>query len=122
MQRVFFIFLIFIFTLSFLHVGTTHATSNEDNRPEWKKEFDEICAKVQVGNDLKKEELEALIKRADTLIEDIEKLNIPSKKVYLFRLKKCKRFFQYIIELKESEKSSSFKGINHLLAFSQSPA
>ncbi|RMG03440.1 MAG: hypothetical protein D6726_05625 [Nitrospirae bacterium] len=118
MQRFYFLFPVLVLTLAFLLVGTIYAASNEDNRPPWKKEFDEICAKVQVGNDLKKEELEELVKRADTLMEDIKKLDIPSKKVYIFRLKKCKKFFQYIIELKESEKSSWFKVINPLLVFS----
>jgi hypothetical protein len=74
---------------------------------DWRTEFDEICSKVQEGNSLDEEELRALIRRADVLMERIRNLDIEPKNVYLFRLKKCRAFFQYIIEPKERDKSGS---------------
>ncbi len=80
--------------------------SSEEKMPPWQEEFEEICSMVQAGDALTKEELNELIERADKLMEEIKKLDIPSKKVYLFRLKKCRKFFEYILELKETEKIS----------------
>lgn len=74
---------------------------------DWRTEFDEICSKVQEGNSLDEEELRALIRRADGLMERIRNLDVEPKNVYLFRLKKCRSFFQYIIEPKERDKSGS---------------
>ncbi len=69
----------------------------------WKDRFDDICSRVQIAESLSKAELRDLIKRSDELIKELEKLNLPVKKVYIFRLKKCRSFFEYVIQLRERE-------------------
>jgi|Deesub1362A_J573_1020465.scaffolds.fasta_scaffold04814_2 hypothetical protein len=69
---------------------------------DWHKEFEYICSRVEVGESLKLEELRALSERADALLKRLEDIQERSKKVYIFRLKKCKAFFEYLIELKTS--------------------
>jgi len=69
---------------------------------DWHKEFEYICSRVEVGESLKLEELRQLSDRADALLKRLQDLKERSKKVYIFRLKKCKAFFEYLIELKTS--------------------
>jgi ribosome-binding protein aMBF1 (putative translation factor) len=69
----------------------------------WKDEFDEICAKVNIAHTLSEKQLTELINRADTLIKKLEKMDMKSKRLYIFRLEKCKKFFQYNLELKRSK-------------------
>ncbi len=69
----------------------------------WKDEFDSICSKVQISESLSTEELNQLIKRSEELIKRLEKLDLPVKKVYIFRLKKCKSFFEYVIQLRQRD-------------------
>jgi len=90
--------------IMFFILPVVHVASSEGM--DWHKEFEEICSMVQAGDALTVDELKDLIERTDKLMEEIEKLDIPSKKVYLFRLKKCRKFFNYILELKESPKES----------------
>jgi hypothetical protein len=68
---------------------------------DWRAEFDEICSKVELAESLSLEELNALVERADELLPKIQSSDNPQKKVYIFRLKKCRNFLNYIIELKE---------------------
>jgi len=72
---------------------------------DWHEEFEYICSKVETGDTLNREELKTLIERAGSLLKTIETIDEPSKKVYIFRLKKCKEFFEYLIELKKSQPS-----------------
>ncbi len=67
---------------------------------DWKEEFDEICSKVNIAHTLKVEQLQELIHRADLLIRKLQSMDIKSKRLYIFRLKKCKKFFQYNVEIK----------------------
>jgi hypothetical protein len=69
---------------------------------DWHEEFEYICSKVEMGDSLSIEDLKSLIERADALLKTLENVNEPSKKIYIFRLKKCKAFFEYLIELKGS--------------------
>lgn len=69
---------------------------------DWHDEFEELCSKVQTAESLTLEEINSLIERVDTLLPKIEASDDPKKKVYIFRLKKCRAFFEYIIELKKS--------------------
>ncbi len=70
---------------------------------DWKGEFESICSKVQIADRLSDEELKTLINRAETLINELRDRDLPSKKVYIFRLKKCKSFFEYILQLREQK-------------------
>ena len=64
----------------------------------WKKEFERICSMVEVAGELKPEEVMKLLNDADTLLELFESGMKTDRqmKVYSFRLKKCRNFFQYI--------------------------
>lgn len=67
---------------------------------DWKDEFEEICAVVKAADSLPAEELQGLIARSDDLLPRIEASDDPAKKVYIFRLKKCRAFFEYILALR----------------------
>ena len=73
----------------------------EDN---WKEEFKRICSYTVSSDTLSDEELETLIKDSDVLIEKLEALDAPEAKVYIFRLKKCRNMYRYIIDVRASKK------------------
>lgn len=67
----------------------------------WKDEFELICSKVPNGPNLTEPELQSLLRRCSGLQKRIEGLDLPEAKVYLFRLEKCRSFFEYAIELQQ---------------------
>ncbi|NOX20496.1 MAG: hypothetical protein GXO99_04450 [Nitrospirae bacterium] len=69
-------------------------------QPEWKEEFEAICSQVVEAENLTDKELTSLIERADALLNKLQKMDLPGKKVYIFRLKKCRSFFEYILQLR----------------------
>jgi hypothetical protein len=72
--------------------GSTAATQ------DWKKEFEEICAKTQDAMALPMDELEGLVSRCDKLKPRIEKLDESQRKVYSRRLQVCRDLYQFVIE------------------------
>ena len=68
---------------------------------DWKKEFEEICAKTQDSMALPLEELRSLVARSDRLKPQIEKLDESQRKVYLRRLQVCRDLYQFVIESRE---------------------
>jgi hypothetical protein len=50
---------------------------------------------------LSNEELQSLVERCEKLLPIIEQSTFVKKKVYLFRIKKCKDLFQYMIEVNQ---------------------
>lgn len=68
---------------------------------DWHEEFNELCGQVQTADSLGKEELGSLIERADKLLTVIEASDEPRKKVYIFRLKKCRAMFEFSVQLKQ---------------------
>ena len=87
-----------------LFIFLTSATALSAEKGNWKDRFDEICGKVQIAESLSTEEVQKLIKESEELIKRLQELDQPVKKVYIFRLKKCRSFFQYILQLRESKK------------------
>lgn len=83
------------------HISLTSADPSGD----WLEEFEDVCSKVRIGDSLELQDLKSLIERVDKLIPLIQASDHKSKKVYIFRLKKCRSFFEYIIELKKSGRS-----------------
>jgi hypothetical protein len=71
--------------------------------PEWLDEFEDICVQTMDSQSLSVEELQALVERCEKLIPVIEQSTYVKKKVYLFRIKKCKELFQYMIEVNQKE-------------------
>lgn len=70
---------------------------------EWRREFDDICAKTQDTMLLKEEELKVLIQRCDKLKPLIEKLDETQRKVFLKRLQMCRDLFAFVLESKEKK-------------------
>jgi hypothetical protein len=72
---------------------------------KWQASFDDICSKVDVSGTLSVSELTALIEELDKLVPEIQASSIPSKKIYLQRLKKCRAMFQFMIDTKKSSET-----------------
>lgn len=49
------------------------------------------------------EELEEKVKACDNLLEEIQASSIEDKKIYIFRLKKCKSFYDYMLVFKKEQ-------------------
>ena len=69
---------------------------------EIKDRFDQICGKVQVAPDLADDQLHAQIKDCDFLSKILERSGNPPAKVFLKRIKMCRDFFVYSLELREA--------------------
>ena len=72
------------------------------NDASWKKEYNRLCGNTQEGMLLPEKELMTQIEECDKLLTTINATDNPKKKLYIFRLKKCRNFYQYIIDSKES--------------------
>jgi hypothetical protein len=70
---------------------------------DWKKEFEEVCAKTQDAMALPLKELSTLVDRCDKLKPAIEKLDESQRKVYARRLKVCRDLYQFVIESRVKE-------------------
>ena len=69
----------------------------------WKDAFDRICAQTEIATTLSTEQLRQLIKDSDELLHQLGSIKDPWAKVYIFRLKKCKQFFNFALEWKAME-------------------
>lgn len=77
--------------------------SSSVSAQSWIEDFDSICAQAELAESLPTAKLKELITESDKLIGVIEASNDPKKKVYIFRLKKCRSLFEYIIDMRESK-------------------
>jgi hypothetical protein len=68
-----------------------------------KEEFERLCGAVEEAPELSPEELTNLIADCDWLLLEFDKMPGPEKKVYIFRLKKCRNFFSFSLEFLKSE-------------------
>ena len=68
----------------------------------WIEDFDKICAQAEDADSLPTAKLKELVTESDKLLEVIETGNDPRKKVYIFRLRKCRNLFVYIMDLRET--------------------
>jgi hypothetical protein len=68
---------------------------------DWKKEFEEICARTDDAMSFGREELKGLISRCDKLKPAIEALDESARKVYLRRLQLCRDLLAFVLESKE---------------------
>ena len=89
---------IFSFTLVFLLIFHSNFLFAGDLG--WKESFDRICAISGDSEGLTIVQLEELIVESDELLLRIEASEIPQKKVYLIRLKKCRNFFIFMRDFK----------------------
>lgn len=72
------------------------------SEPPWVDEFHELCGQTHLATGLTDEELSARLARCDRLARAITSGNHPGEKVYLFRLKKCRGFYQYLIDVDQA--------------------
>jgi len=75
----------------------------------WVEDFDRICGQAEDADSLPTTKLQELVVESDKLFEVIEAGDDPRKKVYIFRLKKCRNLFIYIMNLREAEKGAGPK-------------
>ncbi len=68
---------------------------------DWKKEFEEVCAKTQDAMALPLDELRTLVARCDRLKPRIEGLDESQRKVYSRRLQVCRDLYQFVLDSRE---------------------
>jgi hypothetical protein len=68
---------------------------------DWKKEFEEVCAKTQDAMALPLDELKSLVARCDRLKPQIERLEESQRKVYSRRLQVCRDLYQFVLESRQ---------------------
>jgi hypothetical protein len=68
---------------------------------DWKKEFEDVCAKTQDAMPLSLDELRSLVARCDRLKPRIEGLDESQRKVYGRRLQVCRDLYQFVVETRE---------------------
>ena len=76
-----------------------------DDNAALEKSFHELCGQLESVMGLPIEELNKMVVQCDTLKEKITQSTHPKKKVFLFRLNKCRKFLEFAIETKELESS-----------------
>ena len=67
----------------------------------WKEEFERICIQTEVATSLSAEQLRKLVSDSDKLLDRLDHLQDPRAKIYIFRLRNCKEFFVYALQLQE---------------------
>ena len=80
------------------------AASYAAEQDEWKADFDRLCGVTDMAHTFSADELRSLVVDCDRLMATLEKVNPPKKKLYLFRLKKCRNLFSFMLSTKEAEK------------------
>ena len=69
----------------------------------WKAEFERLCAQTETASTLPDQQIRDLINDSDALLKKLESLEDSQVRVYVFRLKKCKAFFEFTLELNQTE-------------------
>jgi len=77
---------------------------------DWRESFDRLCGLTTEAQELTAEELAGLINESDELLTVIAAADSRDKKVFLFRLKKCRSFFAYMYEIKKGEAGNPVQG------------
>jgi hypothetical protein len=99
MKNVSFLCICFLLGFALLQADVGHAA-------QWKKDFERLCGATAEAQNLPADKVKILIQESNALLKTIEGLKHPEKKVYLFRLKKCRDFFEYVLALSEKDKPS----------------
>jgi len=94
--------LILIFVIS-SHLCLT--SSSYANQESWREEFNELCGDTQKAAAFGQDDLNKLIARCGKLSSELEVSDSPQKKAYIYRIEKCKNFYQFLIELLEIERN-----------------
>ena len=81
---------------------TTHESAKSQQELTWKEEFERLCAQTEVATALTDQQVRDLIRDSDALLEKLESLQDPQIRVYVFRLTKCRKFFEFVLQLSET--------------------
>lgn len=92
----------FVMSLLLVFAGISQAGT-------WKEDFERLCGYTEEASSLSTDQIQELIQESDRLLKTLETVNEPEKKVYIFRLKKCRNFFEYILDLREAENNPEDK-------------
>ncbi len=68
-------------------------------RASWKEEFERICIQTEIATSLTHEQLRKLISDSDELLIRLQQLDEPQAKIYIFRIRNCREFFAYALQL-----------------------
>ena len=72
-------------------------------RSDWKEEFERICTQTELATTFKPEQLQKLISDSDELMARLKGLQDSQVKIYLFRLRNCRNFFIYALQLQGTD-------------------
>ena len=89
-----------LFLLAILICVSTLSFANEES---WRDEYNSICGDTQEAVTLPREEINTLIDKCDKLLNKIKAADNPRKKTFIFRIERCKKFYQYIVNLTKDE-------------------
>lgn len=78
-------------------------SSSYANQELWREEFNELCGDTQKAAAYGRDDLNKLVVRCDKLSSELEVSDSTQKKAYIYRLEKCRNFYQFLIELLETE-------------------
>ena len=67
----------------------------------WQENFDHLCGLTDQAETMSVVELRETVKQCDALLAVIDRIDHPQKKIYLFRLRKCRNLFAYMVEVRE---------------------
>jgi hypothetical protein len=81
--------------------GRAQAAPSAAESQDWKKEFEDVCAKTQDAMALSAEELRGLVARCDRLKPRVERLDESQRKVYGRRLQVCRDLYQFVLDSRE---------------------
>ena len=105
--------IVLLVMLSFVflfHAGSSSdslSIAHAQEKQDWKQEFAEVCSGTQNAMLLSVEELQAFVKRCDTLQKRLDELNgqegKTERKVYTKRLKMCRDLYQFTLDFKKRE-------------------
>jgi hypothetical protein len=62
------------------------------------EEYNSICGDTQGAVLLPSEEINTLIDKCDKLLIKIKAADNPKKKIFIFRIEKCRNFYKYIAD------------------------
>lgn len=80
----------------------TRAQAPAAAKEEWRKEFEEVCARTQDAMALSSEELRSLVARCDQLKPVIDRLDESRRKVFAKRLRDCRAVYQFVLDSREA--------------------
>ncbi|MBU0485898.1 MAG: hypothetical protein KKB30_15450 [Proteobacteria bacterium] len=73
---------------------------------EWRSDFDRLCGYIMEIEKYTPEKLRSFVDESDKLLKIMSESKETDLKVYIFRLKKCRNFFDYMATVKEEEAAS----------------